>query len=161
MKVSGDSPSSLLPPSIVADARGNVYLAWQQARRWCGVDLYFAGRTAGGVWGGVTQITPNPTGLLLGGLSILADARGALHALWQKDLGDLVELYAASCGPACGLPVEEASVWGTAVSLGPDPDPRRAPAARIQVDRRGSVCVAWPDATGQAGCLPLSPAPVQ
>ena len=161
IRISGDSQASIFPPSIIADAQGNVYLAWQQARRCSGVDLYFVGRTAWGMWGAFTEITPNPTGLLLHGPSLVVDPSGVVHAVWQEEHGSLVELYAASCGLNCGLPVAGASALGNAIWLGRDTEPRRAPAAHIQVDERGSVCVAWPDATGQAGCLELSPAPVR
>ncbi|MCX6031029.1 MAG: hypothetical protein NT169_17240 [Chloroflexi bacterium] len=151
--ISDDPQTAFFPPSLAADARGNVYLAWQQECRCNRFDLIFAGRPAGGAWGAAAPIVPNPTGLMLNWPSLVVDANDTLYAVWQDDRGAIVELYAARCGPNCGLPVAGASAWGNAIWLGRDADPRSAPAAHVKVDERGNACVSWPDTTGLAGCL--------
>ena len=84
-KISDDPLTSYFPPSIVADARGDVYLAWEQGRTCGGVDVYFAGRTAGGTWGDVTRITPNPMGLLLHWSSLLVDPAATSMPSGRRD----------------------------------------------------------------------------
>jgi M6 family metalloprotease-like protein len=159
--VSGNAEAAFFPPSVVADAQGNVYLAWQQGRRCSGVDIYFAGRTAAGSWGSATRITPNPTGQVLSLQALVADSSRAIYATWQEDGGPGIERYAAACGPNCGLPVAEASAWGHVIWIGQDADPRSAPASHISVDGLGAACVVWLNVTGQAGCLEFSPSPAR
>ena len=119
-QISDDPLTSYFPPSIVADARGDVYLAWEQGRTCGGVDVYFAGRTAGGTWGDVTRITPNPMGLLLHWPSLLVDPQ------WRR-LCRLARGTRGARRPACSAVRAE---------LRP-PGDRRIRLGRCRMDRPG------------------------
>jgi M6 family metalloprotease-like protein len=155
-KISDDPLTSYSPPSIVADARGDVYLAWEQGRTCGGVDVYFAGRTAEGTWGDVTRITPNPMGLLLHWPNLLVDFSGEVYAVWQEGREAGVDLRAARCGPNCGLPLPGASAWGDAAWIGQDTDPHSTPASSIRLGERGIPCAVWSDSARPNGCLELA-----